>query len=524
MKILCLQCEQAYEFDEQLIPVVGYMAHCSRCAHVFFLARAGIKSIEEYEAEQTQAAEVTNKTPETQEDDAPGLPEEDALSESETREFSGSALEGAEDFEMPADGGFGQISEIEAPAALDRLADDDVATGDDTPTQAADFDEMLALSGTLGEPLSIATDPYKEQTGVSLSGMLVKALGGLAAVVALGIAGLYSALPNVYNEYLSDLIGIRAGIHPRVLEIRQALPPYLKSDTRADREQALTLLKEGTAISADDTELLGIGGLVYALDSIRYELQARLLRDEGAFSEQRKSQLSKLPAKQRTPDDLEQIRFLSQRISESVSEAKAFDDKASRDTLMSSRHARRALERESNHILALVALALEATSNEKSVKNADRYIKRLKQALETPNPEDVASITEPWLAIVMGYRTIFDPETLTQSRAFFSRAQELAPDLVTANLGLAEVSHRQADWVTAATHLDGVVKDEPAHELAKYWRGILSLVVEPVRPPGNEAKSSSNPGVEKVKAKKNRKKNRKKKKRKKRTKGKRKPK
>ena len=44
MKINCPQCDQSYEFDDQLIPVAGYMAHCSRCAHVFFLARGASKS------------------------------------------------------------------------------------------------------------------------------------------------------------------------------------------------------------------------------------------------------------------------------------------------------------------------------------------------------------------------------------------------------------------------------------------------------------------------------------------------
>ena len=522
MKILCPQCEQAYEFDEQLIPVVGYMAHCSRCAHVFYLARAGIKSIEEYEVEQTQVIEKPTTALETQDDDSANVSEDGMLSESETREFSGAALEGADDFEMP-EAGFGEASEIDLPTGLEGLDDDDT-TGDDAPTQAADFDEMLALSGTLGEPLAIATDPYKEQSGVSLSGMLAKALGGVAAIAVLTVAGLYSALPDVYNEYFSDLIGVRAGVHPRVLEIREAIPPYLKSDTRADRQQALSLLKEGMGISDDDTELLGVGGLVYALDSIRYELKARLLRDEGAFSENRKGLLSKLPAKQRTPDDLEQIKLLSQRVSESVSEAKELDDRASRDTLMSSRYARRALERQNDHVLALVALALEATSNEKSVKNGDRYIKRLKTALNTPNPEDMTTIREPWFAVVMGYRTIYDPETLNQSQAFFSRAKELAPDLVTADLGLAEVSHRQADWSSAVGQLDGILKGEPAHELAKYWRGILSLVVDPVKSPSNDVKASSGDTTQKVKAKKKRKKNRKKKKRKKRSKNKRKPK
>jgi len=191
---------------------------------------------------------------------------------------------------------------------------------------------------------------------------------------------------------------------------------------------------------------------------------------------------------------------------------------------MSSRYARRALERQNNHVFALVALALEATSNEKSVKNGDRYIKRLKTALNTPNPEDIATIQEPWFAVVMGYRTIYDPETLNQSQAFFSRAKELAPDLVTADLGLAEVSHRQADWSSAVGQLDGILKGEPAHELAKYWRGILSLVVDPVKSPSNDVKASSGDTTQKVKAKKKRKKNRKKKKRKKRSKNKRKPK
>ena len=32
----------------------------------------------------------------------------------------------------------------------------------------ADFDEMLALSGTLGEPLSIDSDPYKAQSAPSI--------------------------------------------------------------------------------------------------------------------------------------------------------------------------------------------------------------------------------------------------------------------------------------------------------------------------------------------------------------------
>ena len=56
MKIECPQCEQSYEFDDQLVPVSGYMAHCSRCAHVFFLARAGIKSLDALEQESTSAA------------------------------------------------------------------------------------------------------------------------------------------------------------------------------------------------------------------------------------------------------------------------------------------------------------------------------------------------------------------------------------------------------------------------------------------------------------------------------------
>ena len=69
-------------------------------------------------------------------------------SELETREFSGVALEGAEDFEMPGEA-FGSP---EPEAAEDSIQDDGFGEDEPEATQAADFDEMLALSGTLGEP------------------------------------------------------------------------------------------------------------------------------------------------------------------------------------------------------------------------------------------------------------------------------------------------------------------------------------------------------------------------------------
>ena len=517
MKINCPQCDQSYEFDDQLIPVAGYMAHCSRCAHVFFLARGGIQELHEIEAagepSLSKEPEIQPLTDENTDDILPPEPDDSPDSELETREFSGVALEGAENFEMPGEA-FG-LPDAETNEASTQ--DDGFEENATEATQAADFDEMLALSGTLGEPLSIDSDPYKAQTAPSIGGMLVKALLGFGAIGALGVAGLYFLLPDLYNDYLADVTGIRAGTHPRVIELQAEIPPLLNSDTATDRAKAFDLITEGLELESDDEVLLGLGGLLYTLESIRFETKGQLVRDEGDYASERIRKLSKLSIDERTPETLDEIKALKQRVFESSSEGTELDNKASRNTLLSSRHTGRALELNAKLSTALVARSLEATSNEKSVENADRYLKRLKSSLDITDLKDPAAVTDPWLAVALGYRNIYQADTLSAAENYFARAQELSPALIAAQTGLAEVAYRQANWDLAALRLDNILMSSPEHELAKYWRDILKLVIEPivVAPVAPKVKG---PGKETKVKKKKKKRNRKKKKRKKRTK------
>ena len=423
MKIECPQCEQSYEFDDQLVPVSGYMAHCSRCAHVFFLARAGIKSLDALEQESTSLATPSPSQLDEldgDDDDATGLDE--ALdAEDETREFSGVAVEGADDFDMTGPA-FGAADES-SPDPDDEAADEFDAG--DVPTQAADFDEMLALSGTLGEPLSIDSDPYKSSSSVSIGGIVAKGLFGLVAVAAAGVVGLFFGMPDLYNEHLAQFTGVRAGTHPRVLELRAELPAFWVSDSQADRAKALGLVKEGLELEPKDAELLGLGGLYYTLESIRNEIQAQLVRDEGDFASERISKLSKLSIKERSDGTLEEIKALKQRVFESSSQGKTFDNQASRNTLLSSRHTGPALESDAQLWTALIARSLEATSNDKSVENADRYLKRVAANFQVADLNDVDSISDPWLAIALGYRNIYNPDTMAVAESYFTRASQL---------------------------------------------------------------------------------------------------
>ena len=520
MKINCPQCDQSYEFDDQLIPVAGYMAHCSRCAHVFFLARGGIQELHEIEAagepSLSKEPEIQPLTDENTDDILPPETDDSPDSESETREFSGVALEGAENFEMPGEA-FGSPD-----AEANEASTQDDGFGEDATeaTQAADFDEMLALSGTLGEPLSIDSDPYKAQTAPSIGGMLVKALLGFGAIGAFGVAGLYFLLPDLYNDYLADVTGIRAGTHPRVIELQAVIPPLLNSDTATDRAKAFDLIKEGLELESDDEVLLGLGGLFYTLESIRYETKGQLVRDEGDYASERIRKLSKLSIDERTPETLDEIKALKQRVFEGSSEGTELDNQASRNTLLSSRHTGRALELNAKLSTALVARSLEATSNEKSVENADRYLKRLKASLDITDLKDPAAVTDPWVAVALGYRNIYQADTLSAAENYFARAQELSPALIAAQTGLAEVAYRQANWDLAALRLDNILMSSPEHELAKYWRDILKLVIEPivVAPVAPVAPKVKGPGKETKVKKKKKKRNRKKKKRKKRTK------
>ena len=133
MKINCPQCDQSYEFDDQLIPVAGYMAHCSRCAHVFFLARGGIQELHEIEAagepSLSKEPEVQPLTDENADDILPPDTDDSPDSELETREFSGVALEGAENFEMPGEA-FGSPD-----AEANEASTQDDGFGEDEPRQ-----------------------------------------------------------------------------------------------------------------------------------------------------------------------------------------------------------------------------------------------------------------------------------------------------------------------------------------------------------------------------------------------------
>ena len=515
MKINCPQCDQSYEFDDQLIPVAGYMAHCSRCAHVFFLARGGIQELHEIEEagepSLVKEPEVQPLTDENADDILPPDATDSAGSELETREFSGVALEGAEDFEMSGEA-FGSPD-----AEADKASAQDDGFGEDEPeaTQAADFDEMLALSGTLGEPLSIDSDPYKAQSAPSIGGMLFKAVLGMGVIGALAVAGLYFLLPDLYNDYLAELTGIRAGTHPRVIELQAEIPPLLNSDTASDRAKAFDLLAEGLELESDDEVLLGLGGLLYTLESIRFETKGQLVRDEGDYASERIRKLSKLSIDERTPETLDEIKALKQRVFESSSGGTELDNKASRNTLLSSRHTAGA--RAKCETIHRSVRSLEATSNEKSVENADRYLQRLKASLDIADLKDPATVTDPWLAVALGYRNIYQADTLSTAENYFARAQELSPSLIAAQTGQAEVAYRQANWDLAALRLDNILMSSPEHELAKYWRDILKLVIEPivVAPVAPKVKG---PGKETKVKKKKKKRNRKKKKRKKRTK------
>lgn len=447
MKIDCPQCEQAYEFDDQLVPVAGYMAHCSRCAHVFFLARGGIRALEELEETsemEPSPVEGLDASPEDLDESVEG---EDVGSENETREFSGVAVEGADDFDMSG-AAFGDPMASEDDKDLD-----DGLGADDSPTQAADFDEMLALSGTLGEPLTIDSDPYKTRSSVSIGGLIFKGLFALIALAALTAGGLFVGMPDLYNEHLAELTGIRAGTHPRVVALRDEIPPTLKSDTQKDRQKALELLAEGLELEPKDAELLGLGGLVYTLESIRYEIKGQLIRDEGDYASERIRKLSKLSIDERSDGTLDEIKELKQRVFESASQGTILDNQASRNTLLSSRHTGPALEGDPALWTALVARSLEATSNAKSVENADRYLKRIATAFEIQDVKDVGSVNQPWLAIALGYRHIYDPDSLSLSESYFTQAATLEADLVAAQLGLVEVAYRQANWQLAAERL-----------------------------------------------------------------------
>lgn len=517
MKIECPQCEQGYEFDDQLVPVSGYMAHCSRCAHVFFLARGGIKSLDALEQESLDQSEPQVNAPEPgglgENEASPGeaAAPESIESESETREFSGVAVDGADDFDMSG-AAFGAPdhenddgTEVSEPSFGD----------DDAPTQAADFDEMLALSGTLGEPLAVDSDPYKSRSSVSIGGLLVKGVLGLALFGAAALAGLFFLLPDLYNEHLAEVTGIRAGTHPRVIELQSELPKLWVSDTKADRDQALALLKEGLELEPNDAELLGLGGMYYTIESIRHEMQAQLVRDEGDFASERIRKLSKLSIDERSDDTLEEIKALKQRVFESSSQGTKFDNQASRNTLLSSRHTGPALESDAELWTALLARSLEATSNDKSVDNADRYLKRVAKIFEVSDLSDSASINQPWLAIALGYRNIYNPDTLDVAERYFSRAAELEPTFVAAQMGLVEVAYRQANWSLAAERLDGVLSASANHELAKYWRGLLDLPLLPVVKASQPSKvDGKDKSSSQVKKKKKRKKSRKKKRKK----------
>jgi len=517
MKIECPQCEQGYEFDDQLVPVSGYMAHCSRCAHVFFLARGGIKSLDALEEESSAVPEAQVEGLESSDLGDNEFPQDEGLSEapidleSETREFSGVALEGADDFDMSG-AAFGTPDQDNEGAGE---SSEPSFGSDDAPTQAADFDEMLALSGTLGEPLAVDSDPYKSGSSISIGGLLLKGLLGLVALGAAALVVLFWALPETYNEYLADITGIRAGTHPRVLELRDELPKLWVSDTKADRDKALTLLEEGLDLEPNDAELLGLGGMYYTLESIRSELQAQLVRDEGDFASERIRKLSKLSINERSDGMLEEIKALKQRVFESSSQGTQFDNQASRNTLLSSRHTGPALESDAKLWTALLARSLEATSNDKSVENADRYLKRVAEVFEVEQLSDSANINQPWLAIALGYRNIYNPETLNAAEAYFSRASELEPTYIAAQMGLVEVAYRQANWTLAAERLDGILSASANHELAKYWRGLLDLPLLPVVKASQPAKvEGKDKASSQVKKKKKRKKSRKKKRKK----------
>ena len=227
--------------------------------------------------------EIQPLTDENTDDILPPDTDDSPDSESETREFSGVALEGAENFEMSGEA-FGSPD-----AETNEASTQDDGFGEDATeaTQAADFDEMLALSGTLGEPLSIDSDPYKAQTAPSIGGMLFKGAARNGVIGALGVAGLYFLLPELYNDYLADVTGIRAGTHPRVIELQAEIPPLLNSDTATDRAKAFDLIAEGLELESDDEVLLGLGGLLYTLESIRFETKGQLVRDEGDYASER---------------------------------------------------------------------------------------------------------------------------------------------------------------------------------------------------------------------------------------------
>ena len=232
------------------------------------------------------------------------------------------------------------------------------------------------------------------------------------------------------------------------------------------------------------------------------------------MASERIRKLSKLSINERSDGTLEEIKALKQRVFESSSQGTTYDNQASRNTLLSSRHTGPALESDAELWTALIARSLEATSNDKSVENADRYLKRVAAIYGISDLTDLSSISNPWLAVALGYRNIYNPDTMTLAESYFTRASAIDENLVAAQMGLAEVAYRQANWELAAQHLDSVLSASPEHQLAKYWRGLLDLTLLPIAKASPTPKVQANDKSPQVKKKKKRKKSRKKKRKK----------
>ena len=99
------------------------------------------------------------------------------------------------------------------------------------------------------------------------------------------------------------------------------------------------------------------------------------------------------------------------------------------------------------------------------MENADRYLKRLKASLDIADLRDPATVTDSWLAVALGYRNIYQADTLSTAENYFARAQELSPSLIAAQTGLAEVAYRQANWDLAALRLDNILMSSQSMNL-----------------------------------------------------------
>ena len=86
----------------------------------------------------------------------------------------------------------------------------------------------------------------------------------MSVIGALAVAGLYFLLPELYNDYLADVTGIRASTHPRVIELRAEIPPLLNSDTAMIGRRLSTYLRRVLNLSRTTKCFWVLGAPLYA--------------------------------------------------------------------------------------------------------------------------------------------------------------------------------------------------------------------------------------------------------------------